>query len=159
VRLRAPHGPAAQAAQGELGQQLVHVLHHRPQAAGRLAGQLVEQRQVAAQHVGVAQALGRQRQRRQDQGDDAAGRVRGELHHRLDDVWDDVFADLFGHARDFLHVSQHQVLPPVQRAHGAHALQVIVQAARRHHPLRLVVGRVQRLGVFVVVFVQALDVV
>ena len=156
--LGAPQGPAAQPPQGEFGQELVHVLHHGSQAPGGLAGKLVDQAEEATDQLGVPQTLGRQGQVGEQQGDDGAGGVGGEFHHAGDDVDDDVLADLLDHPRQFLDVGQHQVLAPAHAAHGAHALQVVLQAPGRHDPRRLLIAGFQGGVMVVVARVQATDV-
>ena len=156
--LGAPQGPAAQATQGEFGQQLVHVVHHGPQAARGLAGKLMDQAEEAAQQLGIPQTLGRQGQVGEQQSDDGAGGVGGELHHAGDDVDDDVLAHLLDHPRHLLDIGQHQVLAPAHAAHGAHPLQVVLQAPRGHDPRRLLITGFQGGVVVMVARVQATDV-
>ncbi|MCG7891538.1 MAG: hypothetical protein JAY75_05790 [Candidatus Thiodiazotropha taylori] len=139
VSLRTPHDPAPEATQCQLGEQFVQVLHHRAQTTRCLACHLVQQLEEAAHDFGIAKTGGRQRQVGHDQGDDTARGVRGEFHHRLDDVGNDVLADLLGHAGHLLDVGQDQVLAPAQCAEGAHAFDIVLQAAWRHDALRFVV--------------------
>lgn len=58
VGLHAPECPAAKTAEGEHGQQLVEVGEQRAQGARGAAGELVDQGQVLAQQVVVAQPSG-----------------------------------------------------------------------------------------------------
>jgi hypothetical protein len=132
VGLRAEVGPAAQAAQGQLGEQLVDMAQHRPQAAGRGGRQLVDEGQVAAQQLRVAQAPGRGRQAAEHQGDDLAGGHGRKLQCRAHAVADDVLAAFLGHQRHLLQIGNDQVTAPTQIAQRLGALQVVLQARRRH---------------------------
>ena len=158
ISLRSPGGPAAQAAQRQFGQQFAQRLHHRTQAARRLAGELMQQFEITAQQVGIAEPGCRQWQISENQRDHRTRGQRRQFHDGLDRIRHDVFADFLRHHRHFLHVGQHQVLALAQRAHGLDADQVILEPLRRHDALRLEPGGLDRIEVTEVLGIDAFQV-
>ncbi len=147
--LGAPQGPAAQSPQGELREQLVHVFHHGTQPPRGLAGELMEQFEVPAHHIAVAEPMGGQGHVGHHQGDHGARGVGGELHQGADDIGDDVLPQLLGDTGHLLDVGEDQVLPLVQGAHGLHAREVVVESLGGHDPGRLVIAGLERRVVLV----------
>ena len=143
--LGTPEGPATQSAQGELAQELIHVLHHGAQAPGGLAGQQVQQAEITPQHLGVPQPAGGEGHVAHDQGEYGAGGVGGELHQGAHQIRDHVLPHLLGHRRGLLHIGEDQVLTPVQAAHGLHAGEVVLQTPGRHDPGGLLIAGFQGL--------------
>ncbi len=108
VRLRPPQCPATQAAQRQLLQQRVQTLQHRPETPRRLGRQLVDQCEVLAQQIGIAQSPGRSRQAVEQGRDHAAPDHRRQLHHRAEQVRNDVVPDFLGDQRGLLDVAEYQ---------------------------------------------------
>jgi hypothetical protein len=148
--LSAPERPAAQTAERELGEQLVHVLHHRAQATRRLARQLMQQVEIPAHHLRIPESARGQRHAGHDERHHRPGGVRRELHQGAHHLGDDVLAHLLGDPRHLLHIGQDQVDALVQAAHRLDAGEVMLQPARRHDARGFVVARFQRLGVRVI---------
>ena len=134
------------------------MFHHRPQAARRLARQLVQQLEVAAQQLGVAEPGRRQRQVGQNQRYHRTRGQRRQLHQRLDDVGYDVLADFLRNHWHLLHVGHDEILALTQCAHRLDANEIILDALRRHDALRLEPRSLNDLEVTEVVGIDALQV-
>ena len=146
VGLGAEVSPAAQAAEGKLGEQLVDVVQHRAQAARGPGGKLVNELQVLAQQIGVAEAPRGGRQAGEHQRDDLAGGHGGELHGRADGVANHVFTNLLDNQRHLLEVGHHEIGAAAQAGQSPGALQVVLQAGRRHDARGLVKRALERIA-------------
>mmetsp|Transcript_38692 Transcript_38692/g.90447 ORF Transcript_38692/g.90447 Transcript_38692/m.90447 type:complete len:917 (+) Transcript_38692:6677-9427(+) len=159
VGLRAPHHPAPQPAQRELGQQAVQVLQHRAQAAWRLCQDDGQHVQIVAKQLLVAQAAGRQRRRAHDQGEHRTGGLGRHAQQEVDHLRQHVLADGARHLGHGLDEAHHQFFAAPQLVQGHRALEVVVQPARRKHPRRFAPGRAQHRLCFVRQVRQKLSVV
>ena len=140
VRVRAPQRPAPQSAQGEVLEQHFQLVEHRPHAARRLREQGVDELQVLEEQLGVAQAVGGGRRGGEQQFDHRARGFRGQHQGGGRQIGDHVFAHLFRHHRRILDPGFDQRIAAPQAAYGRHALQVVIQPARRKHLGRVVPG-------------------
>ena len=159
VRLGAPHRPAAQSPEGELREQGLEAVEHRPHAPRRLGEEFPEQAQVAAEDLDVAQAAGGERRGGAHHGDDGAARLRRHAEGRLYQLVDGVLADLPCDLRCALDERDHEVGAAAQGLERARAAQVGFQPARREHARRLVPGGAQHFGRVVAELGQELVVV
>ena len=138
VGLRAPHHPAAQATQGQLGQQAVEVFQHGAQTARGLRqhdGQHVE---IIAEDVLVAQTLGRKRRSAGNQRQHLARGFRRHTEQKIDDVRQHVLADGACNLGHGLKVGDHHLFAPPQVVQGYATLHEVVQPARRERARSLV---------------------
>ena len=117
---------------------------HWTQAARNLGGELVNEAEITAQQLGVAQPVGRGRQGIEHELDDFAAHHRGELHGADDAVLEHVLANLFHHRRHGLDIGDNQLVaaPELRQAFGA--FQPVVQALRRHDARGLGKARLER---------------
>ena len=133
VRLRAPGGPAPQAAQRELAEQRIELAQHGPQVTRRLSDERVEELQVLHEQRAIGQAArggGRGGQHQLDH------RTRGlgcEHERGGREFTDHVFADLLRHLRRAVDPGVDELVAPAQAAQRGGAFHVVVQSTRREH--------------------------
>ena len=133
VGLCSPHGPAAQAPQGQLTQQRIELAQHGPQAARRLRHQGVEELQVLHEERCVGQSLGRGWRGGQHQLDHRTRGFGGQHECGGGQLTDHVFANLFGHLGRTIDPSIDQLMAAPQAAQSGRAFDVVVQASGRKH--------------------------
>ncbi len=122
---------------------------HRPQPAAGLGRKAVDQLQIAAQQLGVAQPAGGGGQRREQKRNHLAGGHRTQLHRRADAIADHVFTAFARDGGHILEEGEHQVIAPAKAAQALGAFHVVGKPGGAHHPRGVVKGsfeRVEQLG-------------
>ncbi len=148
IGLGAEIGPAAQAAQGQLGEQLIHVVEHGAHAPCRRGGYLVNQGEVTAKQLGITEVACCRGKTAEQQCHHLAGNHGGELHRGGNAIRDHILATLLGHQRHLLQVGHHQAATTPQVTQCPCPLHIFLQTRRRHNSGRLMEGSLQDIAHF-----------